>query len=274
MSAQNAKSAADPTGVTAASSERKTCARCGGPLRPGARFCSHCGKDQPGVHQAEQRRARARVEARAREARRATLALALGFGATLGALVLAPAWGDRLGFGGDLRLALLQAGLQGAAGVVALVALGRGSFAASLGRRPTPRWLLLSPLVGLGTFALAVAYVALVAASGGVAGVDEVPWGVASILAAVVLAPLLEEWVDRGVLWTACRRVAGPQSALWATAVLFAFSHGLNGGFVLEFPHRFAGGLALGWLRLRSGSLLPPLLAHATWNALALWAES
>ncbi len=46
--------------------------------------------------------------------------------------------------------------------------------------------------------------------------------------------------------------------------------HGLGGGWVLEFPHRFVSGLIFGWLRLRSGSLLPGMLAHFLHNALSL----
>jgi membrane protease YdiL (CAAX protease family) len=49
-------------------------------------------------------------------------------------------------------------------------------------------------------------------------------------------------------------------------AALFAFLHGLNGGFFLEFPHRFVMGLMLGWLRARTGSLWPCVLAHFLHN--------
>ncbi len=88
---------------------------------------------------------------------------------------------------------------------------------------------------------------------------------------AMVLFPVLsEEWLDRGVLWAALRRVTGVRATVLCTAILFALMHGLNGGGILEVPHRFVVGLGLGWLRLRSGSLLPGILAHALLNTLAI----
>jgi membrane protease YdiL (CAAX protease family) len=33
------------------------------------------------------------------------------------------------------------------------------------------------------------------------------------------------------------------------------------------FPTHFAMGLIFGWLRMRTGSLLPGMLLHAAWNA-------
>ena len=41
-------------------------------------------------------------------------------------------------------------------------------------------------------------------------------------------------------------------------------------GYVLELPHRFVMGLLLGWLRARSNSLAPCVLAHFTHNLLAI----
>ncbi len=66
------------------------------------------------------------------------------------------------------------------------------------------------------------------------------------------------------------RRIAGPGTTLFATAMLFAFMHGLNGGWLLEVPHRFLAGLGLGWLRLRTGSLWPGIFGHALLNSLAV----
>jgi hypothetical protein len=83
-----------------------------------------------------------------------------------------------------------------------------------------------------------------------------------------VLAPLLEEWLCRGVLWAACRRALSEGGAIFATAAVFGVLHGLQGH--LAIPHRFVFGLALGWLRARSGSLVPGVLAHALNNLLAV----
>ena len=71
------------------------------------------------------------------------------------------------------------------------------------------------------------------------------------------------------MLWEATRRAAGSRTALVATSVLFAFLHGPGSG-TLGLPHRLVAGGVFGWLRLRSGSLLPGVLAHAVNNAIAL----
>ena len=76
---------------------------------------------------------------------------------------------------------------------------------------------------------------------------------------------MTEELLDRGVLWEASRRILSPGRTLLLTAALFTIGHGLQGGY-LVYPHRFVAGLVFGWLRLRSGSVLPPIAAHLTCN--------
>jgi len=66
------------------------------------------------------------------------------------------------------------------------------------------------------------------------------------------------------------RRNGSPGVAIFLSAALFALVHGLNGGFLLELPHRFVGGVVMGWLRHRSGSLVPGFLAHLLNNVLAV----
>jgi membrane protease YdiL (CAAX protease family) len=81
----------------------------------------------------------------------------------------------------------------------------------------------------------------------------------------IALAPGLgEELVMRGVLLPALVPPLGKVGAVLASALVFATIH--------FDPYRFlftlAIGLVLGALRLRSGSLWPPIVAHATLNAL------
>jgi membrane protease YdiL (CAAX protease family) len=87
------------------------------------------------------------------------------------------------------------------------------------------------------------------------------------LLLSAVLPALIEEWMCRGALWVALRPIAARGTTILTTAALFATLHGLNGGFVLELPHRFVMGLLLGWLRARSASLWPCVLAHFLHNA-------
>jgi membrane protease YdiL (CAAX protease family) len=85
---------------------------------------------------------------------------------------------------------------------------------------------------------------------------------------AIILAPVTEEVLFRGFLlpsWSRSR--LGPIGAVAATSVVFAAVH-----IQYDVCGMIAVGLAgcvYGWLRLRSGSLLPPILAHCAGNAIA-----
>ena len=84
----------------------------------------------------------------------------------------------------------------------------------------------------------------------------------------IILAPVTEEVLFRGFLlpsWS--RSWLGPIGAVAATSVIFAAMH-----IQYNLCGMLAVGLAscvYGWLRLRSGSLLPPILAHCMGNAMA-----
>jgi membrane protease YdiL (CAAX protease family) len=88
-----------------------------------------------------------------------------------------------------------------------------------------------------------------------------------ALLGAVVLAPLCEEWLCRGVLWSAVRRGAGNAATILTTATLFALLHLSAAPAPGILPSQLVGGFLLGWLRVRTGSLLPCVLAHAAFNA-------
>jgi membrane protease YdiL (CAAX protease family) len=91
------------------------------------------------------------------------------------------------------------------------------------------------------------------------------------LLAVIILVPVVEEIVCRGVLHALLARVTTPNGVLVLASVLFAFLHGLNGASWFEFPHRFVAGLLLGLLRRHSGGLPSPIFAHALHNLAATW---
>ncbi len=91
------------------------------------------------------------------------------------------------------------------------------------------------------------------------------PWALAGFgFTAVVLAPLFEETLFRGVLLPVLGLRWGAIPGLLASALTFAMAH-LSLG---ELAPLLVLGLGLGWLRLRSGRLAPCVLMHALWNAL------
>lgn len=92
----------------------------------------------------------------------------------------------------------------------------------------------------------------------------------ASLLVMAVLAPLVEEAVFRGLLygWIAGRW--GTVAAWLASSVLFAAAHVEPAHAILVLPL----GLWFGWLRRRTDSLWPSLVAHVANNGLAVLAAA
>lgn len=86
--------------------------------------------------------------------------------------------------------------------------------------------------------------------------------------AIVVMAPLAEEWVFRGALWTFLEDSFGPVVALLGTTLLFSAYH-LDPLHVLGV---LPTALCLGLLRGASGSVWPGVLAHAANNVLGVFA--
>ena len=124
----------------------------------------------------------------------------------------------------------------------------------------------LAVLVATTPVVLSVVSAHLVADNVGVHGSklpDSTVWFVLciAILGLVLVAPFAEELVFRGLGFATLGRYALP-----LTAALFALAHGLP---VLLIPVAIAG-LALGWVRQKSGSVLPGMGVHMSLNALAL----
>jgi membrane protease YdiL (CAAX protease family) len=87
----------------------------------------------------------------------------------------------------------------------------------------------------------------------------------ANFVIAALLFPVVEELLFRGAGFALLVRY-GRVAAVVATGVLFALAHGL----VNALPILIVFGIGLGWLRERTHSVVPPIAAHATFNALAL----
>ncbi len=83
-------------------------------------------------------------------------------------------------------------------------------------------------------------------------------------LTAMVLAPLFEETLFRGVLLPVLARQWGGGWGVVLSAAFFALAH-LSLG---EFAPLFVLGLGLGWLRLSGGRLGASVLMHGLWNGL------
>ena len=87
--------------------------------------------------------------------------------------------------------------------------------------------------------------------------------GGASFVTVVLIAPVTEELLFRGVILGAFANRYRPWTAITVSALLFGLMH-LN---PYQFFGAFALGLVLGWLRLRTRSLWPCVIGHAVFNA-------
>ncbi len=100
----------------------------------------------------------------------------------------------------------------------------------------------------------------------------------AAVVGFLVLGLMAEEWLFRGVVFEAFLRLApwGAAGAVWGSALLFAVSHFGYHSFQFtpaawaQVGFTFPMGLALGWLRLRSGRIMPGALGHLSINAAGL----
>jgi membrane protease YdiL (CAAX protease family) len=86
----------------------------------------------------------------------------------------------------------------------------------------------------------------------------------AMAVVAVVLAPLAEEALFRGLLFRTLQGLGYRRLAWWGTALLFALVH----ANAASFAALIVLALWLAWLYDRAGNLLAPITAHAVFNAL------
>ncbi len=155
--------------------------------------------------------------------------------------------------------------------VVAVAPLGRAAIPA-LGLRGA-HWKYVV-FGALGTMALSVAVSQVGLQPEGMKQVLDIVRDVhqlaLSLLLLAVLAPLVEELVFRGLLygWLAGRW--GKNVGWIVSSLAFAAAHTEPAHIILVFPL----GLLFGWLRQRTDSLLPSLVAHIANNGLALVAAA
>ena len=80
----------------------------------------------------------------------------------------------------------------------------------------------------------------------------------------ILLAPLAEEMLFRGILYPWIKQLGFPRLALWITSLVFAGMH----QNAISFLPLLLLALLLVWLYERTANLLAPIVAHALFNAL------
>ena len=76
------------------------------------------------------------------------------------------------------------------------------------------------------------------------------------------LTPILEELLFRGFILGMLLKCYNEKVAILISAIIFAIVHE-----PVAIIMAFGGGLIYGWLRVRTGSILPSTLAHIFWNS-------
>jgi len=164
-------------------------------------------------------------------------------------------------------------------GILLLIARGLPRRQVFALRRPRswPRSLGLAVLSLLAIYVAAIAYDQVLSIFGDWDPTEEqglVPdaWDssragafVAFFLVVTLVAPAVEELTYRG-LGLSLLAPYGPGVAILVTGILFGAAHGL----LIALPVLAVFGIVVGWLRVRTDSIYPPLLLHATFNGTAL----
>ena len=178
------------------------------------------------------------------------------FGMLLGSLFFAPLSSACHLFFVLLAL-LLEKGISRGEGLPAF---------AKAGVKGKLRLLLLFPLFALFTLSANLLSAKLTLALGGT--LPTVTPSFSLFLGAVLLAPLAEELLFRGLLFRLFSRY-GDRTAVLLSALLFAIAH----GSVFQAPYALIAGLLLGVLAVWSEGVLFPLLFHFAYNLLAFFGD-
>lgn len=137
------------------------------------------------------------------------------------------------------------------------------------------RWILLAVCAAFPTYLMASGVVDFLVQLGVERGeylavFTRDGYGFAWAVATVCIQPaIFEEIAFRGIIQGSLGRFLGEREALIVSALMFGILH-LS---IPSLPHLLVMGLVLGWLRLRTQSLLPGMALHFTHNFLVLLSE-
>jgi membrane protease YdiL (CAAX protease family) len=153
-------------------------------------------------------------------------------------------------------------------GLAAVAILPGDAWPEALGRPPAPLDLAWATAGAAASLAIGFGW-ALVLTAGG--GLQDLAWNrpsAALVLTIAIVPAFVEEFLCRGALWAACRRLTTERATIVVTAALFGLIHAMDWG-VLGVPSRVGAGLVFGFLRAKTGGLTAPIAAHLLNNFVA-----
>ncbi|SVC17892.1 uncharacterized protein METZ01_LOCUS270746, partial [marine metagenome] len=86
------------------------------------------------------------------------------------------------------------------------------------------------------------------------------------MISIAIVTPIAEELMFRGYILDSIRRIHGDWPAIIGSALLFGLVH-IDPFLVGQAS---IGGVIYGWIRIKTGSLLPSIACHVMWNIMAL----
>jgi len=138
-----------------------------------------------------------------------------------------------------------------------------------LARVPHVKWFAIAATGSVATFLIASGALALLTRFTGIpqlrltAPFSAAGYGPAFLIFLIAVQPaIFEELAFRGVILGGLLHVLSPVEAVVVSAAMFMIIH-LS---IPSFPHLFVMGVALGYLRVASGSLYPGVLLHFAHN--------
>lgn len=141
-----------------------------------------------------------------------------------------------------------------------------------------PRWAAFPPVLvaAVATLLLVVAFQSYVMPRRDASGFEELVKRVMALpgwqrlVLLAVLPPVCEELLCRGFLFSSFRARFGDARAVLFSALLFGALH----VDIYRIPATALAGLALGYVRLRTGTILMPILFHMTYNGILATPEA
>ncbi len=242
------------------------CRTCGAPWESDWESCPHCAARSVNSNDAQAIFQRERGDVRS-----ATFLYFSLLSVSVISLFVAIARQREFGVVGELVIETLMSII-----VVAWCAVGWRELLPLLRSPARPVWFILAILAAIPTFVIAHFAVAGLHKMFDVESLRYLDsyrqegygfrW---AVLGMCVQPAIFEELAFRGTILGALQRVLESNEALFVSAAMFAILH-LS---VASIPHLFLLGFVLGWIRLRSGSILPGMLLHFTHNLLAIVTE-
>ena len=169
----------------------------------------------------------------------------------------------------DVMALMLISGLLTIAVVLAFYLLRRKKLSEALWLRPVPVPTLFTgaSLAPALYFLVTIVLIMLPAAwteSYGEAAANIDTGTVLGVIYVAVFAPVVEEFIFRGLVMTRLSRAMPGWLAVLLSAAVFGLCH----GEVVWFCYAFVLGALFGFIDLRAGSILPSILGHVTFNAI------